>query len=161
MAEQTYTNTRNIEVERKFMFSVDTLKTLEQYSTGLSCKIKFTDIYWDTRSHDLMLSDYWLRQRESVWELKMPVIESDTHVFSSQYQEVTYEQDIVAHICNLFKRKNVDLIFKDINSLHSELVQVACMETERCTYEVDGSFTVVLDKADFGYKVAYINLITL
>lgn len=63
-----------IEVERKFRVSQETRSMLEQMSLSTTF-VELEDCYL---SEELALEDMWLRQRNGIWELKVPVASDRT-----------------------------------------------------------------------------------
>ena len=90
-----------IEVERKFLLpdspaALEALReTINSQGGALLKKITFTDAYYDSPGFDLTLKDFWLRQRDGAWELKVP----GQHVGGTAvYTELETEPEIAAAI---------------------------------------------------------------
>ena len=65
-----------IEVEKHFTVDSETRQKLRDLGAKVILKEEFTDIYYDTLSHQLMTSSHWLRRRNGVWQLKHPITRS-------------------------------------------------------------------------------------
>eukprot|EP00123_Amoebidium_parasiticum_P020513 comp51409_c0_seq1/m.47660 comp51409_c0_seq1/g.47660 ORF comp51409_c0_seq1/g.47660 comp51409_c0_seq1/m.47660 type:complete len:251 (-) comp51409_c0_seq1:235-987(-) len=83
-----------VEIERKLL--VDEPTEARIASTATSTKIKdFVDDYYDIPGEfSLTRKDWWLRQRSSAWQLKIPSSESYTLGNLDLYLEVEEEEDI-------------------------------------------------------------------
>ncbi|XP_064610746.1 uncharacterized protein LOC135474968 isoform X2 [Liolophura sinensis] len=152
-----------IEVERKFVPTENSEnKLLEQGATLLSEK-SFHDIYYDTPSYKLTLSDIWLRQRDGRWELKTPVTGASITTSSTQYNELTDEKDIVSELTiSLSLDTGVSESVKSIK----EFVQIGLLNefcsftTTRKSYGLQ-TCLVDLDVTSFGVKVGEIEMVVV
>lgn len=81
-----------IEVEKKFLLDEAQKERLLEGAQVLKTKT-FTDTYFDTKDHGLILKDFWLRRRDDVFELKIPRHKSKEH-FVDQYEEIRDEKEI-------------------------------------------------------------------
>ncbi|XP_028288576.1 thiamine-triphosphatase [Parambassis ranga] len=168
----------SVEVERKFVCSADTLKTLEEIGAVCIGQHEFHDQYFDTPMFDLTLRDMWLRKRKGCWELKCPT----TTV--SGTEELSGEQSQAAALCTRYKEitnlpeihLRVEAVIKD-NCEHGEiesafsqedepwlsklnLVCFAEFTTERQSFTLqEQGVQIDLDKADFGYHVGEIEVL--
>uniref|UniRef100_A0A3Q1GI31 Thiamine-triphosphatase n=2 Tax=Acanthochromis polyacanthus TaxID=80966 RepID=A0A3Q1GI31_9TELE len=167
----------SVEVERKFLCSADTLKTLEEMGVCAGQR-QFHDQYFDTPKFDLTLRDMWLRKRKGCWELKCPTAASNGTT------ELSGEQSEAAALCTRYKE------ITDLAEIHlrvKEVLKDSCevRETETSSSEGEESwlsnmnlvcfadFTTVrrsftleedgvqidLDQADFGYHVGEIEVL--
>ncbi|XP_054621906.1 thiamine-triphosphatase isoform X2 [Dunckerocampus dactyliophorus] len=174
----------SIEVERKFLCSANTLKTLKEIGVCAGQR-QFHDQYFDTPQFHLTLRDMWLRKRTGCWELKCPTTrvkgaeESEASAQCSRYKEITNLSDI---------KLKLKEVLKDIGEDVTSRKQLSCV-TESCQHEIDSvqdqcwarsmnlfvfaEFTTVrqtftlkedgvqvdLDEADFGYRVGEIEVL--
>ncbi|XP_047423664.1 thiamine-triphosphatase [Mugil cephalus] len=167
----------SVEVERKFLCSADTLKTLEEIGVCVGQR-EFQDQYYDTPKFDLTLRDMWLRKRKGCWELKCPTSSV------SVTEELSGEQSQAAALCTRYKEITK---LPEIHLRVEEVIKDACEHVERksdssqedeswlsklnlvCFAEyttVRRSFTleeegvqIDLDQADFGYHVGEIEVL--
>src|SRR3989338_6378355 len=82
-----------IEVEKNFDLKPGDKERLIQ-DAKLIAEKTFTDIYYDTADFRLTTKDYWLRQREGKWELKVPLSEAIRKKETDQYRELEDEEEI-------------------------------------------------------------------
>ncbi|XP_039982628.1 thiamine-triphosphatase isoform X2 [Xiphias gladius] len=167
----------NVEVERKFLFNADTLKTLEEIKVYVGQR-QFHDQYFDTPKFDLTLRDMWLRKRKGCWELKCPTAEA------SRTKRMSGEQSKAAALCTRYKEITS---LPEIQLRVTEVIKDVCedQETETGSSDQDESwlskmnlvcfaeFTTVrrsftleeegvqidLDQADFGYHVGEVEVV--
>ncbi|XP_072234929.1 thiamine-triphosphatase [Leuresthes tenuis] len=167
----------SVEVERKFLCSDDTLKTLEEVGVCLGQR-QFHDQYFDTPEFELTLRDLWLRKRKGCWELKCPT------ATLNGTENPKAEQCLAAALCTHYKEITS---LPEIHQRVKEAVKDACedIETETAPSEGDESwlskmnlvcfaeYTTVrrsftlgeegvqidLDQADFGYHVGEIEVL--
>ena len=66
----------------------------------LKSQTTFVDVYFDTPTYKLTISDHWLRQREGSWELKVP---SGHAGGSAVYAEVEGEAAVAAALGPLLR----------------------------------------------------------
>src|SRR5579864_1260452 len=85
-----------IEVEKKFILTPDQEKKLIEGAEFVVEK-QFTDIYYDDKDFSLTTKDIWLRERDSKYELKLPMNKSSERRVVDQYRELDVEDDILAH----------------------------------------------------------------
>ncbi|XP_039982627.1 thiamine-triphosphatase isoform X1 [Xiphias gladius] len=168
----------NVEVERKFLFNADTLKTLEEIKAVYVGQRQFHDQYFDTPKFDLTLRDMWLRKRKGCWELKCPTAEA------SRTKRMSGEQSKAAALCTRYKEITS---LPEIQLRVTEVIKDVCedQETETGSSDQDESwlskmnlvcfaeFTTVrrsftleeegvqidLDQADFGYHVGEVEVV--
>ncbi|XP_068438142.1 thiamine-triphosphatase isoform X1 [Clinocottus analis] len=166
----------SVEVERKFVFNADTLKTLEEIGVCVGQR-QFRDQYFDTPKFDLTLRDMWLRKRKGCWELKCPTTANGT-------EESSEEQSEAAALCSRYKeitdlpeiQRRVKEVIKDICG-DTETEAGLPQEDESWLNEINlvcfADFTTVrqsftlqekgvqidLDQADFGYHVGEIEVL--
>ena len=96
---------RSIEIEAKFPFSEVDKRRIASRGQLRGSKI-FTDTYWDhLRHYPLTTRDMWLRRREEVWELKVPVStwqgkEAGGPSAIDHYKEFGSEPEILSFLAN-------------------------------------------------------------
>ncbi|KAK3085357.1 hypothetical protein FSP39_002048 [Pinctada imbricata] len=146
-----------IEVERKFTVTADTKIRLLELGAELRKEKTFKDAYYDNSDYRLTLSDCWLRQRNGTWEFKVAVSSFIKPSSSTQYSEITDENEI----CRLLHRKFdvKDDVVMSLNELIDKLKLdvFAKFTTTRQTYFLP-ECTIDLDLADFGFQVGEIEV---
>ena len=106
----------------------------------------FTDIYYDTANFDLTTKDFWLRKRESVFELKYPQNVGNPLVNQSGidfYMEAT-DPSIIMNtistytnvITNNMDNVNLNKPMQDILSLYN-IYSFCTIITNRCRYKLE------------------------
>jgi len=141
-----------IEVEKKFILSGQDKKQLTKNAEFLSEKI-FTDIYYDTEKFSLTSQDKWLRSREGVFELKLP-LNNGVERLADQYEELEDEHRI---------RQTLDLPMN--KNLADDLIQAGYFpfctcKTTRRKYKKE-PFIIdldIVDFQDFTYNIGEIEL---
>lgn len=161
----------SVEVERKFICSADTLKTLQKIGVCVGQR-QFHDQYFDTPEFQLTLRDLWLRKRKGCWELKCPVEMVDgteeprgEQSLCTRYKEITNLPEIYRKVKEVIKdacRDGESTPCQDDESWLGELnlVCFAAYTTVRqsFTLEEDG-VQIDLDQADFGFHVGEIEVL--
>ena len=149
-----------IEVERKFLLPEDMggLRALIEARGGeLVAEKSFTDSYFDGPGFALTLADYWLRRRDSQWELKVP----GQHVGGTAvYTEVEEEGAIAVALTALLaggEKGDGRLLLADVVKVH-QLEPCATFGTVRQSFAVPGGFHIDLDTSSFGYGIGEIEL---
>ena len=142
-----------IEIEKKFHLSAEQQKRLLDGAVFISEK-QVSDTYFDNKTFDLTTKDWWLRNRNGDFELKVALAGHDMRVIN-QYDEITDEDEIRAKL-NLPK---TDSLHDDITS-NGFLPFVNCTTTRR-EFKKD-NFTIDLDEveydSDFEYNIAEIEV---
>ena len=109
---------------------------------------RLRDVYWDTRQAGLMARDLWLRQREGVWQLKLP----GAGGASRQGGTTTYREVMeVGAIRALVKEVGVEQELEELE----RLVEVGCTREEW----VVGEVVVVVDRMEDGYTVGEVEVV--
>ncbi|XP_053714985.1 thiamine-triphosphatase [Synchiropus splendidus] len=170
----------SVEVERKFLFTSDTLKTLEQVGVCIGQR-EFHDQYFDTPQFDLTLRDMWLRKREGCWELKCATADVDdckqpvkATSLCTRYKEITSLPDIQTKLREVIEEDN-DLTthLENIETGHKNVpaedetwlgaLNLICFSeftTLRRSFTVaEEGVQIDLDQADFGYNVGEIEVL--
>jgi len=142
-----------IEIEKKFHLSAEQQKRLLDGAMFISEK-QVSDTYFDNKTFDLTTKDWWLRNRNGDFELKVALTDHDMRVIN-QYNEITDEEEIRTKL-NLPKT----------NSLHDDIITSGFLPFVNCTttrrkYKKD-NFTIDLDEveydSDFDYNIAEIEI---
>uniref|UniRef100_A0A3Q2CB42 Thiamine triphosphatase n=1 Tax=Cyprinodon variegatus TaxID=28743 RepID=A0A3Q2CB42_CYPVA len=144
----------SVEVEQKFIFDSDTLKT-------------FHDQYFDTPDFKLTLRDTWLRRRKQSWELKCPTaaVSRTEESLCTQYKEITNLSEIYQRVKELINNapETDETPSDEDDSWLSELHLVCFAEftTTRRSFTLKGveGVQIDLDQADFGYHVGEIEVL--
>ena len=92
-----------IEVEKKFLLTNEEKERLIEGAEFLVEK-KQSDVYYDTADYKLTLKDWWLRSRNGIFELKVPLT-SENHRSVDQYEEYD-DEDQIRELINLPKNKS-------------------------------------------------------
>ena len=138
-----------IEVEKKFHINPETLTTLLK-GTKLISDSTITDTYFDDDVYSLTTHDVWLRKRDALFELKIPI---DNHKgLVTRYREITDEDEIYT----ILKIKKIKTLAEDLNS--NNIKPFAVLKTQRRTYKKD-IFTIDIDDVDYGYALCEIELL--
>lgn len=86
------------EVEKKFLLSEEQEQALLKDAV-FSGQKELTDIYYDDAGYSLTKKDWWLRQRNGAWELKIPSGSFvDAHRTTDRYREIENAKEILAHL---------------------------------------------------------------
>ena len=123
-----------IEVEKNFDLKAGDKERLIQDAKLISQK-SFADIYYDTDDFRLTTKDYWLRQREGKWELKVPLGATIQRKETDQYYELEDEEEIK----------------KTIGPDWDLLKPFAKIVTKRESWQ-NGEFHLDCDEMDFGFE---------
>jgi adenylate cyclase class IV len=139
-----------IEIEKKFKLTAEQLARLLQGATSMSTK-RFSDTYFDTSDKRLTTHDIWLRTRDGVFELKVPIRAGKSREKTDVYRELTTDQEILSALA-LPQKGSLG------ESLKAAGIEPFCtIVTERKKYK-RGEFSIDVDRADFGYQVTEIEL---
>ncbi|XP_038131527.1 thiamine-triphosphatase [Cyprinodon tularosa] len=156
----------SVEVEQKFIFDSDTLKTVEDIGVCIGQK-QFHDQYFDTPDFKLTLRDTWLRRRKQSWELKCPTaaVSRTEESLCTQYKEITNLSEIYQRVKELINNapETDETPSDEDDSWLSELHLVCFAEftTTRRSFTLKGveGVQIDLDQADFGYHVGEIEVL--
>merc|ERR1719309_1902601 len=137
---------QEIEVEQKFQVTDDYRSRLEDAGASMvRPPTLMKDVYWDTEDLVLLTKDWWLRQRDGAWELKVSVSPTNTDSSFSDglttYREVTEDEAVR----DTLREAGVD----------TQLEQLVVMARVACTRENWrlGRLRVVVDRMEDGYMV--------
>jgi thiamine-triphosphatase len=152
-----------IEVERKFVLSPElTQRLLERLeSTSIVSEKRrlrtacFTDTYFDVPdAWALTLRDWWLRQRELQWQLKIPWGKTPRTATLDTYRELDEFADVEAAL-----GWSPDTALRE-----GRIAPFARIVTERETLQVvyrGQTLNIDLDRTDYGYTVGEIEVLVL
>lgn len=139
-----------IEIEKKYLVDDEKIKEITQDAKFLGQK-ELIDIYYDTDDFKLTTKDWWLRNRNGQYELKMVVLTHGQKGSVDRYQEI--EDQI--EICS-FLGINDRIPFEE--SLANEKIKpFAKIIAERKKYK-KGEFNLDFDITDFNYSVCEVEL---
>uniref|UniRef100_UPI00358FE00A thiamine-triphosphatase n=1 Tax=Myxine glutinosa TaxID=7769 RepID=UPI00358FE00A len=153
-----------IEVERKFVPSVDVDQVLMESGAQFVSDERFTDLYVDNTDWALTLRNHWLRRRDRRWELKCPVAtsahgpEPELDNLTQRYLEVYPEPEIICKVSDLMGIDSSSLCSVNDLLIQAELLEFAKFTTERRCFELPAGVTVVLDRTDFGWSVGELEI---
>ena len=112
-----------------------------------------SDTYYDTKDFSLTTKDIWLRRRNIAFELKLPVHTKELkNREADQYHELTTETDIRREL-QLSPRASLS---EDLQTVGYQ--PFASFTTIRQAYKKD-QFNIVIDRTDFGYVIAEVELL--
>lgn len=138
-----------LEIEQKFHYTDEIFARLVDGADFLGEK-RIHDMYYDSESFELAKKDYWLRNRDSAWELKIPG--GSQHAVFTQYLELEAPEEILAR---LGLSGDIDGAIK---SVYRPFIDI---ETLRRTYKKDG-ITIDIDEVtgeDFLYRLGEIEIV--
>ncbi len=118
-----------IEIEKNFDLQPGDKERLIRDAELLGKK-SFTDVYYDNASYDLTGGDFWLRERDGRFELKVPLNEKgESRAATDRYKELESDEEIGREL-------GLDLSGKDLRRALAELgySPFATITTEREQY---------------------------
>jgi adenylate cyclase class IV len=134
-----------IEIEKNFdLRHGDKEKIISEAKFLGSREIK--DVYYDSSDFVLTCRDYWLRERNGKWELKVPIVDVKTDDYAiDRYTELESDEEIIIRELKLDKNKKI----KDsLNALN--IFPFSTIVTKRETYQ-KGEYHLDFDEMDFGF----------
>lgn len=138
-----------IEVEKKFLISDDKIAEITKNSDFIGVK-DLVDSYYDTKDFKLTTKDWWLRNRNGKFELKVSIQGSKGSI--DQYDEIDDEKEI----CQYLK---IDFGNSLLNTLaRNKITPFAKIISQRKKFK-KGEFTLDFDITDFGYSICEIELL--
>lgn len=152
-----------IEIERKFVFTDNTIAQLLTAGARLVKEMELTDEYYDTDDFKMTLADFWLRRRNGKWQLKCPVAghssDAGSHAYGSVYREVDDTDEILELLRPLLNATFTSTNNKNlVNYLGLSRCGIfAAINTRRRSYDLDG-FNVDLDCTDSGYQIGEVEV---
>ncbi|MED6248129.1 hypothetical protein ATANTOWER_027217, partial [Ataeniobius toweri] len=164
----------SVEVEQKFLFNSDTVKTIEEIGVCVGLK-QFHDQYFDTPDFKLTLRDMWLRRRKQSWELKCPTAKVNgtgepgrEQSLCTQYKEITNLPEIYQRVKEFIKDAcedgETEVTPSDEDDSWLGKMNLRCFAeftTTRRSFTLKGEqgVQIDLDQADFGYHVGEIEVL--
>lgn len=137
-----------IEVEKKFLIDQTTLKKITKEAKFISQK-KLVDIYYDTSDFKLTTKDWWLRNRNGKFELKVSVLGSKSSI--DQYHEIDEEKKICQHLKITFKNSLSETLKQNNINPFVKII------SKRKKYKKD-NFIMDFDITDFGYSICEVEI---
>ncbi|XP_076321336.1 thiamine-triphosphatase-like isoform X2 [Tachypleus tridentatus] len=147
-----------LEVERKFIVPADCETLIESLGGTLIEEKHFQDDYYDTEDYSLTIKDYWLRQRDGIWQLKYPPEERDESSSTSQYCETDSEEQIYDLLTKVLQPYLGRCNMSVSNIVSSICHNFASFKTKRKSYKID-DVKIDIDMMDFGFNVGEIEIV--
>lgn len=146
-----------IEIEKKFLPTPEQQEALLKDAKLIESKV-VTDTYLDTPTYELSTHDLWLRERDSVYELKAPPkTGSGSYSGTNRYHEVTDPRLILQEL-GLDPNDTIDTAFKKAG-----IEPFMTCYTNRSSYEKDGFHidvdSATYDDSEFTYALVEIELL--
>lgn len=140
-----------IEIEKKFALKDEDAKRLLDGATFIK-EIVMVDSYYDLPERTLSLKDWWLRERNGAFELKMSAYEGNWREQEvNQYTEAETDPEIAAALGLTIATSLRDSLQK------AGYAPFATITTTRRKYTKEG-FAIDMDVMDFGYAITEIEL---
>jgi len=143
------------EIEKKFLLSDEQQRALLKDAV-FSGEKKLTDVYYDDADCSLTKKDWWLRQRNGAWELKIPAGSFvDAHRTTDRYREIEDAKEILAHL-------GLSDALELPQALEKAGVKPFCTAPTRRQKYSKGEFKIDIDEvtfAEFTYRLAEIELL--
>ena len=172
-----------IEVERKYAAD-DGVDLLRARVLGLGgtelAVVTFTDTYFDTETCDLTAHDVWLRRRDAIWEIKVPIPGDDKRSGGerSVFREVegpkgclveiekvlkleprdSSSDDEIEDVKSSEKTEDDDLLKLEASMQNLGITSFATFTTNRVKLKLDGA-SIDIDAASFGHCVVEVEVI--
>ncbi len=141
------------EIEQQFLPTVEIKDSLTRDSTQLETTV-FDDIYFDDANVSVLSQDLWLRTRDGVYQLKVPLRKQARRLVTKQYREI-YDERSIAERLGL--NTNVSLT----EALEQADINPICeLTTQRENWQ-NGQFNIALDVVtapDFSYDIGEIEV---
>lgn len=138
-----------IEVEKKFLISDKKIKKIIEVSDFVGQK-ELIDSYYDTKDFKLTTKDWWLRNRNGKFELKVSIQGSKGSI--DQYHEIDDEKEICQNLQINYKNSLL------ISLAKNKIAPFAKIASQRKKFKKD-EFTIDFDITDFGYSICEIELL--
>ena len=148
------------EVEKKFKIPANFTRVLLEQGWKYSKEIHFKDTYFDTESYGLTRNNYWFRKRDTKWQLKCPTQDERQadSVKIDRYQEIEEEKAIFDRLALVLKAESGTIVGETTSNVEIfGLKPIAQFESFRSKYQL-GTFTIDLDKTNFGYELGEIEV---
>lgn len=138
-----------IEVEKKFLINDDKIAEIIKEAISI-CQKKLIDTYYDTEDFKFTTKDWWLRNRNGKFELKVSIQGSRGSI--DQYHEIDDEKEICQHLKIDFEHSLSETLEKN------KITPFAKIISQRKKFK-KGEFTLDFDITDFGYSICEIELL--
>ena len=174
---------KTIEIERRFHLPDGVDTRLKELGATLISTQTQTDSYYDNVNCTFTLTDHWLRQRNSQWQLKYPPERRTQDGKTAQYKETEDEAEIIKILVSVYNDANNKKDFiqtkpsttndnqsvSDQGMEHTSLTSiakllegleceaVATITTKRKSYIID-QIRVDLDSTDFDFQVGEVEV---
>ena len=165
----------SIEVEHKFAITANTHTLLQVMGAVKEGSCTFSDTYYDVKDNQLMLRNYWLRQRVKQWQLKYPSPDpnsiaenrdSSSHTYTDKFIELDNHDEIMKQLSTVLSDfEDTEHATQTLDNLVScgKLVPVVDYSTTRVTWFLRGvegytNVCVDLDQSCFGYSVGEVEI---
>ena len=140
-----------IEVEKKFILKEGDREKLLEGAEFLK-KQTVDDTYYDTEDYSLAKKDWWPRERNGNFELKIGVAALSKNMnLVTQHRELETDKEI-REAFNISSEKPIKVALKEAGYRPT-----FSLITTRERYKKEG-FTIDLDSVDYGYELAEIEL---
>ncbi len=139
-----------IEVEKKFAVTPEQIKKVETVARFVK-KVIITDIYYDTFDYSLIKKDWWLRNRNGEFEIKVPPNNKPSKI--NVYEEIINPDEIIERT----GLKKLSTNFEENLKLNGFKVLVKLV-TKRRKFKMQ-DFNIDIDEADCGYTLCEIEKI--
>eukprot|EP00753_Platysulcus_tardus_P010707 PLAT2981.1.p1 GENE.PLAT2981.1~~PLAT2981.1.p1 ORF type:complete len:250 (+),score=86.58 PLAT2981.1:49-750(+) len=171
---------RVLELERKFAIrdaahALAVTRALKDAGAVMVGEKSFTDAYYDVPDYQLCLQDIWLRQRDSLWELKFSSMERDGRA-RGKAADAYIEVVGASGVCGVLEEADVAVFAEGVPEEEAaceevlraavgdgRLTQLAAFTTERQSWKLavagGREMAVVLDETDFGCRVGELELL--
>lgn len=136
-----------IEVEKKFSLTEEQTKRIEKTADFVK-EIKNTDVYYDTADYSLLKKDIWLRNRDGVFEVKIPPQNNPGSI--NVYEEITNQNEILKRL----EIRKLSDNFEENLKLNGFIVLLKLI-TQRRKFKIK-EFNIDIDKVDYGYTICEI-----
>lgn len=124
--------TQCLEIEQKFSVPKDYKTSLLSAGATLVSTKPLKDVYWDTPELSLLKQDVWLRQRESTWELKVPIGDSQYENGVTQYREVEGRVEVEKEVASYTE------------AIMNDMVVLVTVESKRESWQLN-KFNITID----------------
>jgi len=138
-----------IEIEKKYSIDREKIRELIQKAKFIS-KQELVDIYYDSDDFKLTTKDWWLRNRNGKFELKMVNLGKKNSAVD-RYKEINDEREICQFLEIQYKIPLIETLGEN------DIKPFATIKSTREKYK-NGEFTLDFDITDFGYSICEIEL---
>ena len=136
-----------IEVEKKFSLTPEQIRKIESTAEFVG-EVKNTDIYYDTPDYRLVKKDWWFRNRDGKFEIK--ISPENKSALINVYEEIADPEKIIQRL-NL---KKLSDDFEESLKLNGFQILVKLV-TKRRKFKIK-DFNIDIDEVDYGYTLCEI-----